>query len=151
MDNNYVFKSTDTIVRHIVHRQGGYSGVRTHKTIYFLFALYAGQLGIHDENPDYLFEEDFEAWKFGPVLRSLYLDSVEGDVKGIEWVPQTSAEEDFYEFVEEVLASVNKLGDFQLVDRTHEDKAWKNAYIESDSGHEIGIMNKEDIKNDYVN
>lgn len=149
MNNSYVFEKTDTIVRHVIYRLGGYSTIRAHKTIYLLFAIYAGDLGIHEENPDYLFKEDFEAWLHGPVLRSLYLDSIEGEVTGVEWVPNTVGGEDFCDYIDSILYEINKLDDFQLVDRTHEDNAWLNAYIDSENPHNIGIMSKEDIRDDY--
>lgn len=148
MTIEYAFK-TDTLVEHVIYKLGGYSGVRVHKTIYFIFAFYASTIGLHEGEADYLFKEDFEAWEFGPVLRSLYLDSIDGEVEGVEWIPKTLEEEDLYEFIDDVIESTNKLDDFQLVDRTHEDSAWIKAYNPDDKNN-IGTMNKKRIRTDYL-
>ncbi len=59
--------------------------LRLQKTLYFIFAFYGATLGqLNSENegdskfegssdyPKYLFKENFEAWQYGPVLRSIY-------------------------------------------------------------------------------
>lgn len=149
MNEQYVF-DTDTLVKHVIYKLEEPSPLRIQKTIYFLFAFYASGLGLKSPNKPYLFSEKFEAWAFGPVLRSVYTNAQNGDVEGIEWVPETKEDMSLYMFIDEVIASVNKLGDFQLVERTHQDNAWKNAYIECEPSHAIGIMNREDIRNDYI-
>ena len=82
--------------------------LRLQKTLYFVYAFYGATLGLLSEDneednvfegssnyPKYLFNERFEAWQYGPVLRQ-----------------------------------TDEMGDFTLVERSHEDSEWKNAFKE---------------------
>lgn len=64
------------------------SPLRLQKTLYFLFAYYGasyGQLSKSKEYkvtqneslnlPEYLFDAQFEAWQYGPVIRDVYVSN----------------------------------------------------------------------------
>lgn len=161
MTNTYMFDNVLTLASHLKFKNKDISPLRLQKSLYFLFAFYSQTFGsLHvesveegifegsedDSYPEYLFEDDFEAWKFGPVLRSVYVNNKHNAIPSQEWEPNDYKEIQVSKMIDEALEAINKLGDFQLVERTHEDSAWKNAIKPTG---EPGIIKKEDIINDY--
>lgn len=163
MVDSVLFDSPLVLAKHLKAKDPDISPLRLQKTIYFLFAFYGrifGKLHVDNEKeedgifegsdddsyPKYLFEEDFEAWKFGPVLRTVYAENKQNRIEPEEWKPKDYKEEQVLEMFEEAIEAINNLGDFELVERTHEDVAWKNALKPTGAP---GRMDKEEIINDY--
>lgn len=161
-ENKAFFDDSLILASHLKALDPDISPLRLQKTLYFLFAFYSKIFGkLHVENdyeeegifegsnaesyPKYLFNENFEAWKFGPVLRSVYSSNKNGQLEPEIWEPKKE-EKEVYEMFEEAIEAINKRGDFELVERTHEDQAWKKAYKENGMPGEIS---KEDIVKDY--
>src|SRR5699024_5038121 len=114
------------------------------KTLYFLFALYGASFGkLHVspemENKDgvfegsneqpfekYLFPDKFEAWQFGPVNRDVYRKNLKNEITTKDSAVESSNDIEVKEFISEVIAILDEMGDFELVDRTHKDEAWKS-------------------------
>ncbi len=145
----FVFKDPLVLANHIVFVTGNDSNVAIHKSLYFLFAFYGSVVYNDPQYPKYLFKEPFEAWRYGPVLRTVYLDSIEDLIKPKEWLPENETEDQIYDFIDMLLESLIKLDDFQLVDRSHEDQAWKDAYVDSPD-QPIGIINSEQLILEYI-
>lgn len=162
-NNTVFFDDSLTLARHLKSRDPEISPLRLQKTMYFLFAFYSKQFGalhVDDEKveegifegsneesyPKYLFDEEFEAWKFGPVLRSVYAENKSGRLEPEEWKPNGYQGEQVLEMFDEAIEAINKLGDFELVERTHEDSAWRKALKDTGVPEK---MSKEDIVNDY--
>lgn len=149
--HSVVYNDPKTLANHIQYVLDTNSPVRVHKSLYLIFGIYSAIYSDIPEFPELLFEESFEAWRFGPVLRSIYLDNLDGQLSKTEWHPQNDIEDEIASFIGDVLDSINRLDDFQLVDRVHQDNAWISAYIDTDNPHDIGIMDHDLIKKDYMN
>ncbi|EGO8594493.1 TPA: DUF4065 domain-containing protein [Enterococcus faecalis] len=134
--------------------------LRLQKTLYFIFAFYGATLGqLNSENeaekkfegssdfPKYIFSEKFEAWQYGPVLRCIYTINKRTPEKIDEaesWNPLTEQERAVDELITQVIKQTDEMGDFTLVERSHEDLEWQNAY--EDNQRE---MNKDKIIEEY--
>jgi uncharacterized phage-associated protein len=134
--------------------------LRLQKTLYFLFAFYGATYGLlNNENveekhfegsadyPKHLFKENFEAWQYGPVIREIYKNNKyhQDVIESSEiWQPANDQEDSIKELLIQVIHQTDEMGDFTLVERTHEDLEWKRAF---DDGQ--GEMNKESIIEEY--
>lgn len=134
--------------------------LRLQKTLYFIFAFYGATLGqLNSENegdskfegssdyPKYLFKENFEAWQYGPVLRSIYQANKYNSQcidEAPDWSPSNEKEESINELIEQVIKQTDEMGDFTLVERSHEDEEWKEAF-----GQGQKEMDKDKIIDEY--
>lgn len=139
--------------------------LKIQKSLYILWAFYAGSYGSadFDEEGNYeynyprsLFEPHFEAWKYGPVDYDIYtlMKKNEGpfeepeDLKGKRLFEDMEApvETNLQKFTENVVQQIDKVDDFSLVARTHQDKCWSEKYIE---GVNHISMDAEAIRAEY--
>lgn len=166
MDNeNYFFDSIETLISHIVNFLDNPTPLKMQKSLYFLWAFYAATYGNidYDEETDFskqekyprsLFKADFEAWSYGPVINSVFAEyhQTNGfkDVSDeyVESEISDANKKEVWSFIDDLLAQINKVNDFGLVERSHQDSAWRNAYKE---GQKHCKMNNDEIKRDYVN
>lgn len=156
------FCDLDKIIGHIFFKsERTITPLRLQKTLYFLFAYYGSTYGQfnNDNNeykemgggliyPKYLFNVEFQAWQYGPVVADVYHSFKEAPdmYSSVEFVPETDVEKDVIALVDEVIKEVNRFGDFSLVERSHEDKAWSDTYKEGQNN----VMNYDDIIEDYL-
>jgi uncharacterized phage-associated protein len=99
-----------------------------------------------------LFDEDFEAWAHGPVLRTIY-DSYKG--YGFEALPSCSCENDITDDVAELLGEVDRVyGEKNakyLEALTHSEIPWKFARGSLSSEERCNaIISKESMKSFYA-
>lgn len=98
-----------------------------------------------------LFDEDIEAWKYGPVVKDVYYefnkyssclirDTSSPNAKFIE------SEEENIDFIDKIIESKSKLSAWQLVEKTHEEAPWNETYNEDD--HKV--INSELIKDFFI-
>lgn len=158
MKNGYMFDSVNQIVEHVMSKVDGITPIRIQKNLYFLFAYYGatyGQMNSENEEvgfseggsfPQYLFNADFQAWKFGPVIDEVYYHFKDEKYSPNEWIPQTPEEKMVSEFINNLLSQFESVGDFGLVERSHQDKAWIDAY---EKGYNQTIDNNF-LVNEYV-
>ncbi|KAA1042492.1 DUF4065 domain-containing protein [Macrococcus equipercicus] len=159
----YFFDSVDDLVKYLMSKYGKLSPLKLQKGLYFLFGYYGGRYGKENENseiqynlPKYLFPATFLAWDYGPVIDDVYKKNKAGIYD--EFVSETNTlneMKEFYfkdlqskeveNFINELFSEVNTTSDFNLVDRSHEDRTWQVAY---ESGYNVE-MNKEDIVEEY--
>ena len=129
------------------HRSGWkLSNLQLHKILYIASLAYAGKFGSKDT---LINDEYFQAWRYGPVLPSVYQSSYQYGSDAIENLPgEISTSEDSDEY-KEIAYAVDKLKHvpvFSLVEFTHSpDGAWCNAY---NSGYNMPIL-PEDICHEY--
>ncbi|MDN6291284.1 MAG: DUF4065 domain-containing protein [Tetragenococcus koreensis] len=139
--------------------------LRLQKTLYLLYAYYGATYGQLDtENgqdsevevdyPDELFDASFEAWKYGPVIYSVYKKDKENYYDdNLEKLPKfeinKNYEKDVLLFIDELLDQINEMSDFTLVDRTHQDNSWKVPYNKNKGQYAIPMSNSE-IIDEYV-
>lgn len=162
MNQKYVFDSILDLAKHLLSIDENIRPLKLQKSLYFLFAFYItsyGKLYIEDSEtaqdgiiegtdekpyPEYLFPEDFEAWKFGPVNRKVYSEFKAKNIQPKKWVPDTPMEEEIHSFINEAFEAIKQKSDFSLVMRSQEDQAWIKK-VDADNN----IMDKELIKNEY--
>ena len=159
-NNEYYFDDVRELIHYLFSNYGNLSPLKLQKGLYFLFAYYGALYGnkqnsslerkeVEYDYPKFLFNANFEAWDYGPVIRDVYFENKRG-----EYSPYAAAtiqpEEVFGEdvevrhFVKEIFDQVVETSDFSLVDRSHEDIAWKKIH---DAG-EVDMSNEE-IVNEY--
>lgn len=144
------------------------SPVKLQKTLYYLYAYWAGHnanlyedtgaMGSNGEGVseqlvlDYdLFEPKFEAWQYGPVDREIYRLNRENHLHlssdGTLDVENESEKSIIISFIHSVTDQTFEINDFSLVEMTHQDISWKATYEKHPRGD--GIMEKEMIKDEY--
>lgn len=96
-----------------------------------------------------LYDEEIEAWQYGPVVPEIYQEYKES---GFDIIPQSCEfqenilTEPEIEAIDCTLAFYGKLSSFELVRRTHADAPWKDVYKE---GQKHIIIQKETIYKFY--
>lgn len=144
------------------------SPLRLQKTLYFLFAYYGasyGQLSKSEDYklsgneslnlPNYLFEVEFEAWQYGPVIREVYKDNKYNDsYKELEFsmndfnIEDKTMKKEITEYLREIIRSTYKVSDFGLVERSHEDEEWnKNIANQSEMDNDLIIKEYIEVVN----
>lgn len=137
MQKDYFFDDVDVLIRHLLYKFTELSPLKLQKSLYFLFAFYAGtyqkeeEIGFKEEEYDYpkfLFNANFEAWTYGPVIRDVYFKNKDEKYVAEEYDFGTSSlDKEIESFIEDVGSMIIKKSDFALVDRSHEDKCWQEA------------------------
>lgn len=157
------FTSIENVIGLMKQELGEMSPLRLQKTLYFLFAYYGASYGSMAESeeykinrdekmnlPKYLFNGNFEAWQYGPVLREVYFDNkysnfveeCEFNPDDIEIQDETMTAE-VIDYLKELIRNTSEVSDFGLVERSHEDREWKDK---------IGIqstMDRDEIIEEY--
>lgn len=167
--SKFVFDSVIDLAGYLEHRLDNPTPLKIQKTLYFLWAFYSATYGNiqydSDEKnefdlqdgvyPPELFEPDFEAWRYGPVINKVYAaykgnEIKELNSKEIENKMSTGKTEkkEILLFIINLVNQINEVNDFGLVQRSHKDKAWKDAY---DEGKQHCKIDSEQIKQDYIN
>lgn len=159
-NKDYFFDDIDDLIGYMKSKYKHISPLKLQKGLYFLFAYYTQFYGnkvqmteeISEEDfsnfPKYLFNKEFEAWRYGPVIKDVYFKNRnEGYTSDYdEEVFQSMEGHEIKLFIDDLLDDLMTTSDFNLVDRSHEDDSWIKAY---ESGGGNGIMPKEDIAADY--
>lgn len=150
MQNKEVFfDNVNDLIAYLYTKVESLSSVKLQKSLYFLYAYYSAMYGIRYTNeesesdynlPEELFSAEFEAWNYGPVIRSVYMDRKLGEDKYQEMARKFDADLFFNDdngevkfFIDDLFSQISKLSDFSLVDRVLEDKAWRNAFSQGKS------------------
>ena len=135
------------------------SPIKLQKSLYFTFAYWAGFVGKSQKEgyveeqislSPYLFEEEFQAWTYGPVLPSIYNKYKDSKLEIIDKVPEELCSNDtLKEAIDSILNDTFEISDFKLVALSHEDKSWQKYYDEEDLNHNK-VIKREDIFNEYT-
>lgn len=153
---NVVFESVDNLINYLYHRYGELTPIKLQKGLYFLYAYYGATYGETEETdgvleqsfddfPDRLFDENFEAWTYGPVIREVWKKQKSGEYGKAE--PNLNGiKRETLLFIDELFEQINSVSDFSLVDRSHEDEAWVNAY---NSDNDNKKLNNNDLIKEY--
>ena len=145
--STYLFESVDQLVAHISKMSKNLTPLKLQKSLYLLYAFYGatyGSIVSNDETdmsmnyPKELVDVKFEAWEYGPVVREVYFKHKHGEYQSYEdtFEAKTDEEKDALKFIDELFGQIDEISDFGLVDRTHQDDSWKNAFA---TGTGIGI------------
>ncbi|GIP60597.1 Panacea domain-containing protein [Paenibacillus woosongensis] len=156
-DNEFVF-DVDTIASYLYSKKPNISPLKLQKSLYFLFAYHGAvyaqdsEVGVFEgvaNGPQYLFEARFEAWQYGPVIRDVYNKDKRGFYSDPDLMEQAiekvSRQQEIKMFIDDLFEQIDSVSDFKLVDRSHQDVAWKNAHAKGQSTE----MNNEEIILEY--
>ncbi len=132
------------------------SPIKLQKSLYFLFAYWGGLVRKSKLYPnaveedfskfnEYLFDEDFEAWVYGPVVPTVYR---ERNLERFYNDNLFNGKEQIKDFVDDLLKDLFSTSDFSLVDISHSDNSWKNNFDYDDEFHDKKI-DKEQIIEEY--
>lgn len=154
MSKQFFFQNIDKLVEHILFQFPEIGPLKLQKGLYFLFAFYINTYSVEPQTdvietenifPKYLFQTDFEAWTYGPVIRDVYLKFKEKQYTPHQY--QFSEKDKEIEiFIKDVIEIIVEKSDFALVDRVYEDLAWQKAYQNKNSN----IINIKDIEDEYL-
>ena len=133
------------------------SPIKLQKSLYFLFAYWGGFIRKSKMFPDaveedfsnyseYLFDDDIEAWVYGPVVPKVYRET---NIMDFYNENMFIGKEKLKEFIDDLLKDLFKTSDFTLVDISHRDNAWKNKFDYDDEFHE-NIIDKEELIQEYA-
>lgn len=155
------FENVDELVAYLYTKVDSLSPLKLQKGLYFLYAYYSamydkvveGEGEIDYDLPKELFPATFEAWNYGPVIREVYQNRKDGEIKYKNLAKQFNEQEKFVtdsakevkSFIDDLFAQIYKASDFSLVDRSHADKAWEDAFNKGKST----IISNESIINEY--
>ena len=147
---NVVINNKDSLVKHIIkyyynNNKTIISPIKLQKCLYFLFAIWGGYVlsSRNGKNEDkdshnyseYLFDDDFSVWEYGPVDEKAYNWFENFNDNEIEQLELLKKEDLNYKdednnicsFINEMLNKLFNISDFGLVDLSHDDDVWKDA------------------------
>lgn len=134
------------------------SPIKLQKSLYFLYAYHGafynqkaseevseGTLADNEE----LFPANFEAWKYGPVIRDVYFkkksNEYANEQKIAEAVSVVKRNPEVKKFIDDLFRQLDSVSDFALVDRSHMDDAWKKAFNDGQQ-----YMDKDMLLREYT-
>ncbi|MEA5619687.1 type II toxin-antitoxin system antitoxin SocA domain-containing protein [Cronbergia sp. UHCC 0137] len=111
------------LVRHRELFQESLSPMKLQKLCYYVQAIY---MATHDGET--LFQEDFEAWTYGPVIPDLYHEFKQYGWKSIEdEVEVPEIEQEIEEFIELIVEAYGRYDGAALITMTHREEPWLDA------------------------
>lgn len=130
------------------------SPIKLQKSLYFCFAYWGGfvrksklaDTEITINKSDWLFDEEIEAWVYGPVVPDVYHDT---NLMSNKNENLFNGLDDIKEFINGVLDDILNVSDFKLVEVSHSDNCWKNNFDPSSERHNA-VIDKEDIISEYA-
>lgn len=133
------------------------SPVRLQKTLYFCFAYWGGfarkgklQNASEIDTKDFseiLFDNDIEAWVYGPVIPDVYFQY--DKIESFENPNLFDNKNMVKEIIDNVIEDSYSINDFRLVDISHKDQSWIRKF-DYDEQYHNNKMNKEDIIDEYA-
>lgn len=101
------------------------TNLKLQKLLYFAWIKYFEKTG----KP--LFDDEFEAWKYGPVVPSVYYDfwQYAGSTIVFAKTPSSIVDSETKEFLLSMLREHKDCDAYELITASHETRAWKNNYI----------------------
>lgn len=163
INNKYIFNNKDDLINYLLYKLDLPSQLKVQKTLYLLFAFYGatyGKLSNDESNSEldstnytqFLFEPNFQAWKYGPVDYDVYTNfKKEGKYKELKSIENKlndeltlSEKNNIIKFINNIINQTDELDDYTLMDRTREDKVWSDSYSNKEKN-----MNPILIINEY--
>ena len=103
------------------------SNLKLQKLLYFAWLDYFDKYGRH------LFDDDnFQAWKYGPVVPSVYYEFWvhAGNIIMGTYPPSKDVDETTSKFLLDILKKYEKTGLGKIVEKSHESAPWAENYVE---------------------
>ncbi len=119
----YVIQNKYTLANYIEEKyQEIYSKkitpLKLQKSLYFLFGYYILEKG---ENDDFLFNANFQAWKYGPIEKDVYYNKK-------DYINKETISGEVKYFIDNYLNNIFNVSDFNLINISHTHNCWKNVY-----------------------
>ncbi|WP_125583627.1 type II toxin-antitoxin system antitoxin SocA domain-containing protein [Levilactobacillus cerevisiae] len=157
------FKSNKSAAAYLYGHLKNKTPIKIQKGLYFLWAFYAGTYGNLDYSapsefqsekyPRQLFEPNFEAWRYGPVDNEIWKLDKNDELKdysaAVNGKINSEIQNDVMMFLDDLINQIDDINDFGLVERSHQDQAWKDAFARSNE-HDHQPIDAAAIKEDYV-
>ena len=96
----------------------------------------------------YLFNEDIEAWLYGPVVREVY-NKFNNETLSDDKLFHTEEEKYARDFINDLANELFNLSDFRLVELSHELKCWQSNFLENEPIHN-NVIDKEQIISEFL-
>lgn len=107
------------------------TNMKLQKLLYYSFAWYL----VENRNQDRLFEDDIEAWKYGPVVRSVYerfnkygADSIPEPYEQTTLGTGFGLNDKQQVIIEDVYKSYGSKNAIELMQMTHNELPWRDTY-----------------------
>jgi|SRR5690625_1747381 len=123
----------------------GITNLELQKVMYFVLGDYINTHGI-DEKTDEIYDEPFEAWPYGPVIRSEYFRNRKYGRYNI--LRQVTPSETYKDFNDLIIKHTNR-PITEMVKESHEHSTWLNNR-EAILMHDLVEYNLEDLENDFT-
>lgn len=135
------------------------SPLKLQKSLFFLFGEWGAFISKSSSNnagdgkdlakyKKYLFNENIEAWLYGPVVREVY-DSFANDIITEKEILDTEEKIYVAQFIKDLTSELFELSDFKLVELTHQMNCWKANFRKNDTIH-CNVIDKETIINEFL-
>lgn len=95
-----------------------------------------------------LFDENIEAWQYGPVVPVVYKRYKSKGFDTLQTGKKANLTKDDIETVDLVLDHYGSFSGVALINKTHQEAPWKNAYI---PGKRNVVISKESIRDFFIN
>lgn len=150
-EKNVVFNNKADVISFIKSNLDNPTPMKISKSFYLIWAYYSATYGQLDEYPDLLCDASFLALKYGPtdedVLKNIKsIDSSPNiDESDMSYTTDTSHSKNVSLFMKNLLSQIDKIDEFAIMVRTHEDSSWSDVYVEN----ERHIIDKSAIVEEY--
>lgn len=136
------------------------SPLKLQKVLFFLFGewgAFVSKSDVSEMDGDwknlksldrYLFDDEIQAWIYGPVVKNVY-DNFHNETMTKDELFNTDEKKYVGEFIDDLSNELFRLSDFRLVELTHEMKCWKNNFNDDDLYHNNEI-DKDEIINEFL-
>ncbi len=101
------------------------TNLKLQKLLYFAWIKY------FEDTRKSLFDDDFEAWKYGPVVPSVYYDfwQYAGSTIMFAKTPSSIVDSGTKDFLLSMLREYEDRSAYSLIDASHKTEAWKSNYV----------------------
>lgn len=150
-EKTVVFSNKNDVVSFINSNLDNPTPMKISKSFYLIWAYYSATYGKLDEYPDLLCDASFLALKYGPtdedVLKIVKsIDNLTNvDESDMSYTTDASHSKNVSLFMKNLLSQIDKIDEFAIMTRTHEDSSWSDIYVEN----EQHMMNNSSIIEEY--
>lgn len=150
-DKTVVFNNKNDVVSFINANLDNPTPMKISKSFYLIWAYYSATYGKLDEYPDLLCDASFLALKYGPtdedVLKIVKSNDnlTNVDESDMSYTTDASHSKNVSLFMKNLLSQIDKIDEFAIMTRTHEDSSWFDVYVEN----EQHMMDNSSIVEEY--
>ena len=99
---------------------------------------------------EYLFDDDIEAWVYGPVVPSVYKACKDGTLENYREQKKEIFEDNLIkDYINGILKDLFEVSDFTLVDIAHSDNSWRECFDFKELKHN-NLIDKDKIIDEYA-